>query len=383
MKRFIPLVLATLFAIPAFGQYEIKKGTVYSLNMDSPIKSVNSTWSSMSQYCDLWLFDDGTYTIEIESGWEYLWTGELGLLEAKTLTVSVGRYYWDGDKLHCKDIITSAPFDFISSDLNLIAATGLPFMENSVFSGFRKGSHSFPDLSKAMTDDKLQELANTLIEPNQLNNAKYITYLNEFLVLTIDIRPDNTYNMEYGGLLISQGKWERSRNLLVLHDSNVGGNFYALIGDNELTINILNYGQKTLSVLEDDVDFITCPEPEIGFIGSPWTEIEPGYDDVFVVVEEEPEYPGGTAALLEYFRETMEYPQDALRDNIEGRVIVKFIVEEDGSITHLKVLKSISPSVDAEALRLINRMPKWKPGKQNGKTCRVSYSVPISFRINR
>lgn len=381
MKRSIILVLALLFAAPAFCQYEIKKGTVYSFEPSTDLRSVNRTWSLMSQDCFLWLYDDGMYTIELESNWEYLWTDEFSLFgETEILHVSAGHYYWDGDKLHCKDIITGATFDFISYNLNLITATGLPLMENRVFLNYRKDSHTFPDLSKAMTEAKWQLIDNTVTTQNQLKSTKYLTYLTEFLVFTIDIRPDSTYDMEYGGLLLSQGKWERNGNLLVMHDNNIGGNYYALIGDDKLSINILGDGQKTLS-LADVVDFITCPEPEIGYVGNPWTEIDPEYEDVFMVVEEEPEFPGGTAALLEYFRNSIEYPQDALRDNIEGRVIVNFIVEEDGSITHPKVLKSISPSVDAEALRIINLMPKWKPGKQNGKTCRVSYSVPVTFRI--
>ena len=131
---------------------------------------------------------------------------------------------------------------------------------------------------------------------------------------------------------------------------------------------------------KDVVDTLICPEPEIGCI-LPTTEFDPEEEDFIMISDEEPEFPGGTSALLEYFRNSIEYPQDALKDSIEGRVIVNFIIEEDGSITDPKVLKSISPSVDAEALRIVSQMPKWKPAKQKGKSIRIRYTVPIAFRI--
>ncbi len=133
---------------------------------------------------------------------------------------------------------------------------------------------------------------------------------------------------------------------------------------------------------KDVVDTLICPEPEIGCM-LPATEFEIALDgeDFIIIIDEQPEFPGGTSALLEYFRNSIEYPQDALKDSIEGRVIVNFIVEEDGSITNPKVIKSISPSVDAEALRIVSQMPKWKPAKQKGKSIRIRYTVPIAFRI--
>ena len=375
--------------MPAYCQYEIKKGTVNTLKLGSKLQSSETAWKRMSEdCCYLWLYDDGMYTIELESWWEYFWTADISLVqEAEILHVSAGHYYWDGDKLHCKDIITNSTFDFISSNGSLITVKGLPFMNDCVFSDFSKDAHTFLDLSKAITDVKWQELDKTIARQNQLKNTKYTTHLTEFLVFTIDIRPDNTYDMEYGGLLISQGKWERNGNLLVMHDNNVDGHYYALIGDNELTINILDDGPKTLSVHEDDVDILICPEPEISYIDFPNPDypIRHDLDDDyhFIFVEEAPEFPGGTTALLDYIRKSIEYPEDALRDNKEGRVLVTFTIEEDGSITNPEVIKSICPSLDAEAVRIVKQMPKWKPGKQRGKTYRVRFTVPVSFRINR
>ena len=102
---------------------------------------------------------------------------------------------------------------------------------------------------------------------------------------------------------------------------------------------------------------------------------------VFDVVEKMPEYPGGSAALFEYLNGNIKYPADAKKKKIEGRVLVTFVVNTDGSITDIEVVKKAFPSLDAEAVRVISGMPKWKPGEQKGKKVRVKYSVPLSFRL--
>ena len=380
MKRFVILVLASLFAMPAFSQYEIKKGTVNSLKLDSKLQNPDPSWKRKSENCFIWLYDDGTYTIELESWWEYIYPGDISLGgEGVTLHVSAGHYYWDGEKLHCKDAITNSTFDFISSNGNLITVKGLPFINDSVFSGFRKDSHTFPDISNAMTEAKWQEL-NKSVKELPLRNTRYKTTLEVFRNISIDVNPDNTYEMEYGGFLLSQGKWERNGNLLVMHDNNVGGHCYALIGDNTLTIYLTEGKPRTLYVYEDEADILVCIDGDDDY-GKP-LEIIQDKDGVYLAVPEGPEYPEGTNALLDYMRRTQIYPEDAKREGIQGRVLVQFIVEEDGSITNPKVVKSVCPSLDAEAVRIISSMPKWKPGKIDGKACRVRFTVPINFRLN-
>ena len=102
---------------------------------------------------------------------------------------------------------------------------------------------------------------------------------------------------------------------------------------------------------------------------------------VFDVVEEMPQFPGGQAALLEYLAKNIKYPVVAEENGIQGRVIVTFVVERDGSITDVKVVKSVDPSLDKEAARVVKSMPKWQPGKQNGSAVRVKYTVPVQFRL--
>lgn len=111
-------------------------------------------------------------------------------------------------------------------------------------------------------------------------------------------------------------------------------------------------------------------------------DARPVPQDVFLVVEEQPEYPGGTAALLEYLRTNIKYPQDCRENHIQGRVLVSFIVEPDGSLSNATIVRGVNPSLDAEALRVIQAMPNWKPGKQHGSAVRVQFTVPITFRLS-
>ena len=102
---------------------------------------------------------------------------------------------------------------------------------------------------------------------------------------------------------------------------------------------------------------------------------------VFDVVEKMPEYPGGQAALFEYLGTNVKYPADAEKQKIEGRVLVTFVVNTDGSITDIEVVRKAFPSLDAEAVRVISGMPKWIPGEQKGQKVRVKYTVPLNFRL--
>ena len=102
---------------------------------------------------------------------------------------------------------------------------------------------------------------------------------------------------------------------------------------------------------------------------------------VFDVVEEMPQFPGGPQALFEYLSKNIKYPVVAEENGVQGRVIVTFVVERDGSITDVKVVKSVDPSLDKEAQRVVKSMPHWIPGKQNGSAVRVKYTVPVTFRL--
>jgi protein TonB len=96
---------------------------------------------------------------------------------------------------------------------------------------------------------------------------------------------------------------------------------------------------------------------------------------------EKPQYPGGEQALYTYVAQNVTYPPLSAEQNIEGTVVISFVVEKDGSLSNIKVVKSVHPLLDREALRVIGEMPKWKPGKQDGKEVRVQFNLPVNFRL--
>lgn len=105
-------------------------------------------------------------------------------------------------------------------------------------------------------------------------------------------------------------------------------------------------------------------------------------EKVYQVVEQQPSFPGGREELFKYLAYNVKYPIDAAKNKIEGRVLVTFVVEHDGSISNVNVANSVYPSLDKESIRVVRGMPKWIPGKANGKTVRVKYTIPITFRLN-
>lgn len=110
-------------------------------------------------------------------------------------------------------------------------------------------------------------------------------------------------------------------------------------------------------------------------------EPKPEVEKVFDVVEQMPSFPGGPSALMEWLSNNVKYPVVAQENGVQGRVVVSFVVERDGSITDVKVVRGVDPSLDKEASRVVKAMPRWIPGKQNGSAVRVKYTVPVAFRL--
>ena len=117
---------------------------------------------------------------------------------------------------------------------------------------------------------------------------------------------------------------------------------------------------------------IAQPEPQVQKVEE---------NKVFEVVEQMPAFPGGDSELMKFLKENMKYPPIAAENGVQGRVVVGFVVEKDGSITDVRIEKSIDPSLDREAQRVVKSMPRWIPGKQNGSPVRVKYRVPCLFRL--
>lgn len=132
-----------------------------------------------------------------------------------------------------------------------------------------------------------------------------------------------------------------------------------------------------LNIVEDDVEIES--ELEIYFSNMVVEEEASDGGELFYIVEEMPEFPGSSSGLQAYLSQSIQYPVAAQENGIQGRVYVSFVVDVDGSITNVKVVRSVDPLLDAEAVRIVKAMPKWKPGKQRGKPVRTTYTVPINF----
>lgn len=130
---------------------------------------------------------------------------------------------------------------------------------------------------------------------------------------------------------------------------------------------------RTVEAVRNDIAVAAPPPPP-----APKPEVA---TKVFDVVEEMPSFPGGNGALMSYLASNIKYPVVAQENGVQGRVIVSFVVERDGSISDVRVARSVDPSLDREAQRVVKSMPRWKPGKQNGSAVRVKYTVPVVFRL--
>ncbi|HEX3386474.1 MAG TPA: energy transducer TonB [Mucilaginibacter sp.] len=104
---------------------------------------------------------------------------------------------------------------------------------------------------------------------------------------------------------------------------------------------------------------------------------------IFTSVEQIPMFPGGFEALYKYLTQNIHYPASAVKDKIEGKVFLTFVVEKDGSLTDIKVVRGVSADIDTEALRVLKESPKWQPGTQNSRPVRVQFTVPISFLLQK
>ncbi len=144
----------------------------------------------------------------------------------------------------------------------------------------------------------------------------------------------------------------------------------------QIADNDANVEETTIQSNEDKGEAV-----EIKYVPAVVEEEEVEEQQIFQVVEEMPEFPGGMAECMKFLAKNIKYPTIAQENGVQGRVIVQFVVNKDGTIVDPVVVRSVDPYLDKEALRVIKAMPKWKPGKQRGKAVRVKYTVPVTFRL--
>ncbi|MCR5395342.1 MAG: TonB family protein [Bacteroidales bacterium] len=143
------------------------------------------------------------------------------------------------------------------------------------------------------------------------------------------------------------------------------------------------------NVIIDEVDMLSMEDDDdvevkiVNLDAAPSEgEEEADLNQTFVLVEEQPEFPGGESALMQYLRDHLRYPAFAQENGIQGRVVLSFIVERDGSIANIEAMRSPAEELTKESIRVVQSMPKWKPGKQRGKAVRVKYVLPVVFHLS-
>lgn len=129
----------------------------------------------------------------------------------------------------------------------------------------------------------------------------------------------------------------------------------------------------------DDVDKFKAVQEQV-VVHEPVVE-KPKEEQIFVAVEQQAEFPGGQAALMRWLSQNVRYPEAAQQNDVQGRVVVKFVVEKDGSIGAATIAKGVDKDLDREALRVVKKMPKWQPGKNNGVAVRSYFNLPVVFRL--
>lgn len=130
----------------------------------------------------------------------------------------------------------------------------------------------------------------------------------------------------------------------------------------------------------DDADKFKAVQEQV-VVKEPEPEVKHKEEEIFVAVEQQAEFPGGQAALMKWLSQNVRYPETAQQNDVQGRVIVKFVVEKDGSIGVATILKGVDKDLDREALRVVKKMPRWQPGKNNGVAVRSYFNLPVVFKL--
>ena len=177
----------------------------------------------------------------------------------------------------------------------------------------------------------------------------------------------------------------------VIQVSFVGYQTQSVVVKDETSLTILmrddvqNLEEMTVvGYASDGVGASSVEHPDkkvVAVVDIPKAKEEPQEEVVFQVVEEMPQFPGGLGEAMKFLAKNIKYPVEAQQAKIEGRVIVRFVVGRDGSVSNVEVVRGVSPELDAEAVRVVSLMPKWIPGKQRGKAVAVKYTMPIMFRL--
>jgi TonB family protein len=196
----------------------------------------------------------------------------------------------------------------------------------------------------------------------------------------LNLQSNDRYTLYFYNILISEGTWGKEGNEIYLYDTNLHHNFYVLVEEETLIGKYLpgSFRDNNILIKGNNFDRYFNNQNDL-FIDGRSISIKEPQGEPFMFVDQMPEFPQGDKALEKYLKNNLRYPDAAKKAGIKGKIHVRFVIERDGSIGTVTIVKSLSPECDAEAIRLVKSMPKWKAGKLNGKEAAVWYAVRVEF----
>lgn len=253
-------------------------------------------------------------------------------------------------------------------------------------------------------------------EISKLSDEISSVKVNDFSAITKNHEVENTYSKPNGLILVkgtvvddATGKAIRGASILERGTTNgtisyENGKFSLRVTENSVIV-VSFVGKQTCSFVASAIEVKNMKDKpirmkdevqvtdEVVVVGYEQEEVpqkekvpqasKSEKEEVFMIVEQMPEYPGGMSELMKYVARNIKYPADAVREKKQGRVIVQFTVGADGYTSDFSIMRSVSPSLDAEAIRVLANMPKWTPGMQRGKAVPVKFTVPVTFRLEK
>ena len=368
MKKLTNLILLLLLTCTCQRPLTMSKS--YYVDVDS--EEVN---------CRIDFYDDGKYQITF-------WHGDDDTLYVTP--ISFGTYKIKNDVIHMKDNLCGFNMDLRMKNDSLYPIKALDFIKKSKIACLKT--------RESGSSDEIQDNINFTIKQREQVIKKFVkqepsnctltlgTYksIYDYGTYYLTLNDDGNYVLKFKDIVVSQGFWKKKRKQLELNDIELSHKFEFYVGEGRLISKSIpgEYGCIMKYTSEEEL-MKEKKERELlrEFMrnNNRFNELPDIDPDVYLVVEEWPEFVGGIEAMLEFIENNTNYPEKAKNDNIHGRVFVGFIVERDGSLSNIHVMRGIDPECNDEAVRVISTMPKWKPGKHNGETVRVEYLLYVDF----
>ncbi len=368
MKKLTYLILLLLLTCTCQRQLTMSK--IYYVDVDS---------EEVCCYIDF--YDDGKYQITF-------WHGDDDILYVTP--ISYGTYKIKNDVIHMKDNLCGFDMDLRMKNDSLYPIKALDFI--------KKSKIACSKICESGSSDEIQDNINFTIKRREKSIKKFVkkepsnctltlgTYKSDYGYGTyyLTLNDNGDYELRFIDVVVSQGFWKKKRKQLVLNDIELSHKFEFFVGEGRLISKSIpgEYGCIMKYTSEEELMKEKKErEQQREFMrnNNMFDELPDIDPDVYLVVEEWPEFVGGIEAMLEFIENNTNYPEKAKNNNIHGRVFVEFIVERDGSLSNIHLLHGIDPECNDEAVRVVSAMPKWQPGKLNGETVRVKYILYVNF----